>query len=62
MLVSYKITRGIILVVGRVTHGFLGSLKSSWGYLHTFWSNGFGAQALSRKRPIDFIIFFADVM
>ena len=33
VLVSFKITRGIKLVVGRVTEGVKGSLKAFWGCL-----------------------------
>ena len=31
VLVSFKITRGIKLVVGRVTEGFKGGLREFWG-------------------------------
>ena len=33
VLVSYKITRGIILVVGRVTEEVMGGLREFWGVL-----------------------------
>ena len=33
VLVSFKITQGIKLVVGRVTEGVKGSLKAFWGCL-----------------------------
>ena len=42
VLVSYEVTRGVILVVERVTDGFWGGSRGSWGGLgglfYPYWA------------------------